>query len=131
MSERWLSVPGWEGFYEVSDLGRVRSVDREVVGKRGLVRFRGRVLKPIISPRGYPRVVLSRPGTKRWHTDVHLLVMRAFVGPPPVGMEVLHKDGGVPGDVRLESLRYGTRSENIRQMWAEGRGRGLGAWTAT
>lgn len=124
MRERWRPVPDWEGLYEVSDLGRVRSVDREVAGKRGVCRFKGRPLKLIISPRGYPRVVLSRPGAKRWHVDVHVLVMLAFVGPAPAGMEVCHAHGSDPGDVRLVNLRYDTRSANIKQMWAEGRGGG-------
>jgi len=99
--ERWLSIEGYEGMYEVSDLGRVRSLPRFHAG--------GRVLKP-----GYngpvANVGLCRDGRSR-SFRVHQLVMRAFVGPCPEGMEVCHGPAGRL-DNRLVNLSYGTRLKN-------------------
>ena len=108
--ETWKAVPGWEGRYEVSDLGRVRSLDAfvwcdgPVKGKYQSFK-KGRVLRPGRMPMGHLSVVLGRSRC------VHELVLLAFVGPPPQKHECLHSNG-VPYDNRLENLRWGTRSEN-------------------
>lgn len=106
--ERWLPVPGMEGAYEVSDMGRVRSLDRLVVnGPRGATRpLRGRVLR-IHLAKGYPSVSL---GASR-KACVHTLVLLAFVGPRPDGMECCHWNGD-PTDNRLQNLRWDTSSNN-------------------
>lgn len=109
--ERWLPIPGYEGFYEVSDLGRVRSVDRTFVNKLGRKRFwPGVMMKTTPSSVGYPCVYLKKQGTAKMR-NVHRLVMLAFVGPCPDGMEVLHRDGGKTNPA-LTNLHYGTKSEN-------------------
>lgn len=95
--ERWKDVPGYEGAYRVSDLGRIYS-ERS-----------GRVLR---ASRGrYHYVTLSREGRAKKHY-VHTLVAEAFLGPRPDGAEVRHvlddKD-----DNRAISLVYGTHSENM------------------
>ena len=111
-TEHWLPVPGWEGLYEVSDLGRVRSLPRQTMtGIRG-----GRILKaalgghPDIQP-GYPVVGLCRNG-RQSHRPVHRLVLEAFVGPRPDGMECLHGPGGTFDNRWPENIRWGTRLEN-------------------
>ncbi len=84
-AERWLPVVGLEGTYEVSDLGNVRSLDRTIGhGNRTRSAF-GCVLKPRIGTSGYPQVYLDGK-TK----SVHRLVLEAFVGRCPPGMECLH-----------------------------------------
>jgi len=99
--ERWLPVGGYEGLYEVSDLGRVRSLPRFHAG--------GRVLKPGTSgPRAM--VGLCRDGRSRTFA-VHILVARAFLGPCPDGMEVCHGPAGRL-DNRLTNLSYGTKFKN-------------------
>jgi hypothetical protein len=104
-AERWLRIPGHEG-YEVSDLGRVRSVDRTIMRRDGKPkRCRGQILKPMV-PEGYARVRLGG----QWRS-VHQLVLEAFVGPRPDGMQVCHVDG-VSTNNHLENLRWGTVSEN-------------------
>lgn len=106
--ERWLPIAGHDG-YEVSDLGRVRSVDRTVVDKIGRSRFhRGRVLNFGTLGKGY---VAVRLGWRQPLMYVHRLVLEAFVGPCPPQNECLHGPGG-PADNRLTNLRWGTRSEN-------------------
>jgi len=108
--ETWKPVVGWEGLYEVSDRGRVRSVDRTIVNKVGRTyRYKGRVLK-LKPERGYWRIQLNRNGEGSYFF-VHRLVLAAFVDPCPDGMETRHLNGD-PADNRLENLQYGTKSEN-------------------
>lgn len=115
MSEQWRPVPGWEGYYEVSDQGRVASRERKTWHSgsqwaHGFWRTVGaRVLRPGVA-RGYERVVLQRDKAKQ-NVAVHRLVMLAFVGPCPEGMEVCHNDGDKRNNV-LSNLRYDTKSAN-------------------
>ena len=128
--ERWLPVVGYEGLYEVSDRGRVRSLDREIVvmmpggwktaSGRTVRRYRGKILKMNPS-RGYPAVVLSLMG-KQDTRDVHQLVMEAFVGPRPAGQEGRHLND-VKTDCRWpENLMYGTKKENFADRVLNGKG---------
>jgi NUMOD4 motif len=103
--ERWLPVPGWERLYEVSDLGRVRSLPRKGGNNRW---YGGKVLVPY-PHKGYPVVPLCRGG-QRTMRAIHQLVLEAFAGPCPPGMQACHNNGqpgdpGVaiqPGPVRCE-----------------------------
>jgi hypothetical protein len=106
--ERWLPVPGWER-YEVSDLGRVRSL-RHKWGPRPSPLL----LKPKIAARdGYPRVSLYCGSPRSPVTRlVHHLVLLAFVGPCPEGQEAGHGPGGRT-DTRLVNLCWGTHSDNV------------------
>lgn len=114
--ERWLPVPGYEGRYDVSDLGRVRSrkKDRRTAS-------RGGVLKPGLNGAGYLIVVLYR-GRERWTVAIHRLVLLAFVGPCPDGQEVRHGPNGRL-DNRLSQLRYGTPCENYEDQRRDGTAR--------
>ena len=113
--ECWLPAPSYEGFYEVSDLGRVRSLPRLAGGSiRG-----GRIRKLYIGPDGYPRVTLSALGVKSGPLLVHRLVMAAFIGPCPEGEEVRHMDGKRANGV-LSNLAYGTHGENMQDMLDHG-----------
>ncbi len=103
-TERWLPVPGYEGFYEVSDLGRVRSTPRP--------RTRGGILSARSRPKYYPHVSLWANGVRR-SRNVHLLVLEAFVGPCPPGLECRHLDGD-KGNPALSNLVWGTRGDNNR-----------------
>lgn len=114
--ESWLPVVGYEKFYEVSDLGRVRSFDRT----RRNGRFtRGVMLRPGPQRKGYLTVNLCDADSQR-SGRVHQLVMSAFVGPTPVGLEVLHRND-IPGDNRLSNLYYGTRAENCDEAFRNGK----------
>ena len=111
--ERWLPVPGWEGLYEVSDQGRVRSVDRWISYPNGSRRLHfGQLLVPQTAKRTEHVTVSLARNSRITRRSVHLLVMLAFVGPRPDGMDVCH-DNGDPADNRLSNLRYGTHSENM------------------
>lgn len=101
MGERWAPVPGYEGRYEVSTAGRVRSYAFS----------RPKILSQSIRrDDGYPRVTLILAGVRKT-VAVHRLVATAFLGPRPDGLETRHLDGNA-GNPRLENLRYGTPSQN-------------------
>jgi hypothetical protein len=120
MTERWLPVVGWEGDYSVSDHGRVRSEPVVVIRTNGRPYTRtGRILQPTAHKSGHLRVTLKRVGQMEI-IEVHRLVLAAFVGPKPDGMESLHWDD-VPSNNRLSNLRYGTRSENKLDLVRNGR----------
>ncbi|AGS82245.1 HNH endonuclease [Mycobacterium phage Bobi] len=111
VKEIWLPVPGYEGHYEVSDLGRVRSLTRPVSnGRGGLRRVTGRVFARKLNRYGYPCVCLRKNGLRKDFT-VHCLVLAAFVGPRPKGMVARHLNAD-RSDARLSNLCYGTHSEN-------------------
>jgi len=121
--ERWKDVPGYEGLYQVSDKGRVRSVDRVVEYVDGRVPFlAGRILRQRMagSRRDYAVVNLWR-GKQRRTRYVHDLVLSAFVGLKPIGKEVCHGPQG-QGDNHLRNLSYGTHSQNMRDCRRDGTG---------
>lgn len=114
--ERWRPVVGFEGLYEVSDMGRVRSLDRTVwrdgpsYRRAHQLAYRGRQVALQQQKKGYVGLVLWKDGRGR-SRRVHQLVLEAFVGPCPEGMEALHGTG-VRHDNCLINLRWGTPVEN-------------------
>ena len=111
--EQWRPVVGWEGFYEVSDLGRVRSLDRVCHSYlRGPQRWKGCLLTAKINHNrsGYRQVALTRKGHPHY-AYVHRLVLEAFVGPCPAGMETAHGDGNSSNNA-LSNLRWATPPNN-------------------
>ena len=109
MSELWLPVIGWEGLYEVSDLGRVRSLPG---GRR-----KAGLLKTFNDGR-YLTVNLHRDG-KRSKRQVHTLVAAAFLGPRPEGQVIRHGPNGAL-DNRASELSYGTQKENCADRKRDG-----------
>lgn len=109
--EIWKDIPGYEGYYQVSNCGRVRSLDREVPGCYGTSQIkRGKILKHDVVRSGYHHIRLCKLGIKEgWY--VHRLVALAFIGPRRDGMHCAHNDGR-PDNNCVENLRYCTPSEN-------------------
>ena len=119
-TEVWKPIGHGFSAYQASDHGGIRSVDRTLAGGR---RCRGVVLKTRVSDRGYALVnVRDDNGTVQTRT-VHTLVMLAFVGPPPRGLETRHLDDvpannrWAPGDEKATraaggNLVYGTPAQN-------------------
>jgi hypothetical protein len=112
LTERWLPVVRYEGVYEVSDQGRMRSVDRMVPYKDGRKsRFQpGQNLRVSPGPTGYPQATLNHNGAFEV-VLVHRLVLRAFIGPCPSGCECLHAND-IKTDNRLTNLSWNTPSAN-------------------
>ena len=115
--EVWRPVIGHEGKYEVSNIGRVRSVDHMVYAGEGRQRLaKGRILKPgSLRRQGHQYVNLGK-GNSRY---VHQLVLEAFVGTMPDGAVTRHLNG-IPTDNRVENLAWGTHLENMRDTLRHG-----------
>jgi hypothetical protein len=123
MNERWLPISGWEGAYSVSDRGRVRSERRIVRQSRNRygADFDRTVPERILKPgmvRGYERVSLQRDGRTQ-SLAVHRLVLTAFVGPCPDGMEACHGDADRTNNT-LANLRWDTKSANCKERTLQG-----------
>lgn len=118
-SEEWRPVVGFEGRYEVSNLGRVR----RLTGGRNTKA--GKILKPQNNSRGYFTVRLGSNRQDSRDYTIHALVATAFIGPRPAGYDVDHRDG-----VRINNaavnLEWVTRAENIRRAYQR-----HGVWTET
>lgn len=116
--EEWRAVVGYEGLYEVSDQGRVRSIPRVQLTTTGQRRYAGRLLKPW-KQKKHLMVTLSTKGADRHKLLVHRVVLEAFVGPPPVGFQGLHKND-IGTDNRLDNLYWGTYSDNMNDRVTNG-----------
>jgi hypothetical protein len=108
--ELWKPVVGYEGLYEVSDQGRVRSLPGKRWNGRAWITKKGCLRSLPICKQGYPVVDLKHLG-KRKTFKVHTLVLTAFVGPRPEGYECRHLNGNRT-DARLCNLAWGTPSQN-------------------
>jgi len=100
--ETWRPIPGFEGRYEVSDLGRVWT------------HVSNRLMKPSLDSSGRPAVCIAHRALR-----VHRLVAAAFLGPCPEGQEVRHLNGDRT-DNRLSNLAYGTHQENVADAFRHG-----------
>lgn len=110
--EIWKNIPGYEGYYQASDLGRVRSLDRTVIYKDGRKRFyKGKVLSPTMT-KGYKQAALMMKGRHK-SFRISQLVAMAFLGHEPDGLKLVidHIDGNKLDD-RVENLRIVTNRAN-------------------
>lgn len=117
MNEIWKDVPGYEGLYEISNLGNIRSLDRMSQGKRQF-KIKGKKLKPWKDTRGYPQIYLCKSGNKK-PIAIHRLVLISFVGLHPEKNTVNHKNG-VLDDNRLDNLEWTTQKENNNHAFNTG-----------
>ena len=122
--EAWIPVVGFEGRYEVSNLGRVRAIQRLSI-RRGFPYLKAaKTLTPGLAGRGpYEQVHLYRDG-KRFPVYVHQAVLMAFVGPRPgPGYEACHGPNGMR-DNSLRNLRWDTRLANVTDSVTNGAQKG-------
>lgn len=113
--EEWKDIKGYEGLYQVSNKGRVRSLDRQYVGRNQyghtyIIVKKGKILKPC-TQRGYEYVVLSVGGVNRKTMKVHRLVAEAFI-PNPDNKPCIDHINTIRNDNRVENLRWVTIQEN-------------------
>lgn len=110
-TEVWRDITGYEGFYQVSNFGRVKSLVR----KKSLVEI---ILKPQ-KQGNHLYISLRKWGPLALKAYVHRLVLETFVGPCPKGMECCHNDGNGSNN-KIENLRWDTRLANIRDKAKHG-----------
>ncbi len=117
IQEQWRPIPSHEGFYEVSDLGRIRSLDRIVQRRNNSpMRVKGKLILTHQNKSGHHDVHLG----DRARGLLHRFVLEAFVGRCPDGMEACHINDN-PSDNRLVNLRWDTRDANMRDRLINGR----------
>jgi len=116
--EKWLPIPGYEGRYSVSDQGDVMSMN---YNRLDLLK----IMQPHKGRFGYLSIVLFKGNREtRRRFQVHQLVMLAFVGPRPEGLQINHKNG-IKTDNRLANLEYCTATQNLQHALDTGLRRNL------
>ena len=111
MEEIWKDVVGYEGYYQVSNLGRIRSIDREVIDKNGVKKpIHGKIMHPVFHSDGYPSISLSRNGICK-RLKIHRLVALAFIPNPDNLPEVSHLDETRTNN-RVDNLIWSSHKDN-------------------
>lgn len=114
--EIWKDVIGCEEEYQVSNEGRVKSLARTTIRKDGSrCPIKERILKPSPTPTGYLNVSI-RGNNRRGKAYVHQLVLEAFVGPCPEGMECCHFPDQNPRNNNIDNLRWDTHKNNAKEQ---------------
>lgn len=120
-AEIWKPVVGWEGYYEVSNHGRVRSVERVLIRSNGR-RFtvRQQIMRTFTEHKNHVLVTLNKDGNRSGKNRlVHQLVLEAFVGPRPDGLVACHFDDN-PQNNHVSNLRWDTYSANSHDQVRNG-----------
>lgn len=113
MEEIWKDIKGYEGLYQVSNLGRVRSIERTIKHKStygGLYHIRGQILK-LKQDKGYLRIGLKKDNIKKYYS-IHRLVAEAFIPNPHNYAQINHKDEN-PKNNEVNNLEWCTAKYNI------------------
>ena len=122
MEEIWKDIEGYEGLYQVSNLGRVKSLDRHIRGTNNSLRFHcGRIMSPADNGKGYLSLTLKNNGQEKT-VYVHRLVAQHFIPNPNRKSDVNHKDFDKSNN-RCDNLEWATRSENERHSLIHGKAR--------
>lgn len=118
MEETWAQIKGFEGIYEISTFGRIRSLDRpQRVRGNGISLQKGQILKQW-KQGSYMYCDLRKPGIKQ-RARIHVVVLETFVCPRPSGMIACHNNGDST-DNRLCNLRWGTHKDNAKDKILHG-----------
>lgn len=118
--KEWRTISGFEGFYEVSNEGEIRSTDRQVRSViQEIVIRKGRLLKVHPNQSGYLTVKLCNGPSRMSQKTVHRIVAEAFIDNPNGKPFINHKNG-IKTDNRVENLEWCTQSENIQHAWRAG-----------
>lgn len=120
MIEEWRDVCGFEGIYQISNFGNIKSLDRERIISNGTIRRdKGKHINPFVTNDGYLKCTLNKSGkSKRF---VHRLVAIAFIPNIYNNPQVNHKDNN-PLNNHVDNLYWGTQADNVRDMNNSGRG---------
>lgn len=114
--EIWKDVPGFEGYYQASNTGHIRSVDRTITNSFGwTIRRKGKLLSECTDRDGYKYVCITKEG-KGYR--VHRLVSFAFIPNPDNKDQVNHKDGN-PANNSVSNLEWNNASENLKHSFRQ------------
>ena len=117
-TEEWRAVDGFDGYYEVSDHGRIRTW-KDKGARRPIRRAEApHLMRPAPNANGYLQTSLHHAGHRRV-AAIHVLVAEVFIGPRPAGQVVRHYDGNQLNN-QISNLRYGTRKENAADSLRHG-----------
>lgn len=108
--EEWRPVPGYEGLYEVSNMGRVKSLERDLIHKNGSITHKKEIILEPCIRHGYPTASL-RKNNEEWRVGVHRLVAMAFIPNPENKPYVDHWDTDTTNN-KVENLSWVTTKEN-------------------
>lgn len=116
--EKWIDVSGHSGRYQVSNLGRLRSVSCVIPrAKQGDIRKKGRLMRHEVTPNGYARIQLRKPAGGIKNYFVHTLVAMHFLSPrPSLAHSINHVDGHKLNN-RWDNLDWATQKENTQHAY--------------
>lgn len=111
MHEIWRDIVGYEGLYQVSNFGNIKSLSKKWTGNNGSSRSHDDIiLKPFPTPKGYLKVKLAKSGIQK-NFSVHRLVMTMFIANDNNLPEINHKNG-IKSDNNLKNLEWISTSDN-------------------
>jgi len=119
MEEEWRDIKGWEGSYQASNFGRIRSVDRFVKDKKDFQKkIKGKIINPSMGTHGYLSISLYNNGISKTYT-VHKIIAITFIEPIRGKNFINHIDGNKINN-HLSNLEHVTRSENDKHAFKIG-----------
>jgi len=112
--EQWKDIKGYEGIYQISNYGRIKSLARKVGSRNGALKpLPEKIVKPLYTKAGYLNLVASKKQVRETLV-VHHLVAKYFIGERPEGLVIDHIDGNITNN-HVSNLKYVTNKENLRK----------------
>lgn len=122
--EIWKEIEGYEGFYQISNLGRVKSIDRFVKGQIGLRKAKGDLKIPTLGKRGYYEIGLNKNSSRKT-VKIHRLIALHFIPNPENKPHINHIDGNKLNN-KINNLEWCTHAENMRHARVNGLNKDVG-----